>query len=365
MNTTKKVHKVIAALSLFLSIITPVNAHTHTGLVERAVESPRAHQTALSVPPAAKQSWAIAFDNDVLVPGRRDQDYTYGFNINFAGDKSLSHWLSLHTPISWLDDALGLKGQKAHKIEYGLFGFTPEDISASQTGKNDRPYASLVYTSSTTEHYNMAQEVAWSSTLSLGVLGTNIVGDLQKEVHKLTDGDKPSGWGSQISDGGELTARYTLARQALITESTSGAELKSTLQASVGYITEASWSLSGRAGKIHTPWVTFNPELTSYGEKATPGSNAKLYEHYFWAGLSLKARAYNVFLQGQFKESEVEFNDDEVRHLLIEAWAGYTVALSSGYRFTYSLRGHSSELKEGDGDRGVLWGGIQLAKTFS
>jgi len=67
-------------------------------------------------------------------------------------------------------------------------------------------------------------------------------------------------------------------------------------------------------------------------------------------------RAYNVFLQGQFKDSAVTYSSDEVNHAIIEAWVGYTIGLSDGYSFTYSIRGHSSELKQGNGDRNVVWG---------
>jgi len=55
----------------------------------------------------------------------------------------------------------------------------------------------------------------------------------------------------------------------------------------------------------------------------------------------------------------------KVNHGIIEAWAGYTVALTDGYSFTYSLRGHTSELKQGAGDRNIVWGGLLVSKTFN
>ncbi|MCP4769762.1 MAG: lipid A deacylase LpxR family protein [Gammaproteobacteria bacterium] len=78
----------------------------------------------------------------------------------------------------------------------------------------------------------------------------------------------------------------------------------------------------------------------------------------------MKARAYNVFLQGQFKDSEVTYDSDELNHGIVEAWVGYTVALKGGYSFTYSIRGHTSELKHGTGDRNVVWGGLLITKSF-
>lgn len=314
-------------------------------------------------------SWAVAFDNDILVPGSRDQDYTYGLNVTFSGKKAAKHWASLHKPLKKLDDWLGVDNRiddsiTANRIEYGLFGFTPEDISQTEANSDDRPYASLLYVSSSREQYDQQNEESWQSTLTLGILGLSVVGKLQEAVHSATSGDSPEGWDNQISDGGEITARYSVAKQKLIYDSQSGVELKTTWQGSIGYITEASWSLSARAGKIHTPWISFNPELTSYGEKSTPNATSRVFEHYAWAGISVKLRAYNAFLQGQFRDSVVSYDSDEVNHGIVEAWAGYTLAFANGYSFTYSMRGHTSEIKEGAADRSVLWGGVLVAKTF-
>lgn len=316
-----------------------------------------------------RTSRSIAFDNDILVPGSRDQDYTYGLNLTFSGKGVEDHWASMQKPLGWLDRKIGLDlavgdSVESSKIEYGLFGFTPEDITQTAPQFDDRPYAGLVYVSSSHERYQAIGEVSWQSTLTIGVLGLDIVGDLQKGVHSITGSDQPKGWHNQISQGGEPTARYSVAREHLLYKNGSSFEIKSTTQGSIGFITEASWSLSMRAGKIHTPWVSFNPELTSYGEKSNPSDLGRVSEHYFWTGLSLKARAYNVFLQGQFRDSTVSYSSDELNHGIVEAWVGYTVALSDGYSFTYSIRGHTSELKRGAGNRNVVWGGLLITKSF-
>lgn len=120
-----------------------------------------------------------------------------------------------------------------------------------------------------------------------------------------------------------------------------------------------------RTGRIHSPWSSFNPELTSYGEKSSYSSNAKsVNEHYFWAGVAVKARAYNAFLQGQFRDSAVTYEHRQLNPLLVEAWAGYTFAFKQGYRISYVLRGHSSEIEGGAGDRNLLWGGIIIARSI-
>lgn len=316
------------------------------------------------------QSWAFAFDNDVLVPGSRDQDYTYGINFTQTGSKAHAASVSLNKPLLVLDEWLGnernsLSMQETFSREIGLFGFTPEDISTSQANPSDRPYASLIYISSSREQIDLVDNVAWKSTLTLGALGLNVVGELQNVVHEVTSSERPQGWDNQISDGGELTGRYVIARQKFLEGFSDNLEVKSTIQASAGYLTEASWSLSFRKGRIHSPWSSFNPELASYGEKSSYSSNAKaVNERYFWAGVALKARAYNAFLQGQFRDSAVTYDHDQLNPLLVEAWAGYTFAFKQGYRISYVLRGHSSEIEEGAGDRNLLWGGIIVARSL-
>ena len=316
-----------------------------------------------------QSSWSIAYENDVLVPGSRDQDYTFGLNITFAGAASEDHWSSVHGTVDWLNQKLGLdpltqSGIRASKIEYGIFGFTPEDISLSEANPDDRPYSSLVYAASTRESYDAASRISWQSTLTLGVLGLQLPGELQGELHTIIDSQHPNGWDHQISDGGEPTFRYSISRQRLLSASASGREFKSTLQASVGYITEASWSLSTRAGNIQTPWISFNPELSSYGEKSNPSDIVRVSEQFVWAGISLKLRAYNALLEGQFRDSAVTYDSDDINRGIVEAWVGYTLALEDGYSFTYSIRGHSSELKRGDADRNVIWGGVLITRSF-
>lgn len=341
-------------------------------LASRTALAERDEYADLNAPPASSKlvdisSWSIAFDNDVLVPGSRDQDYTYGINFTYAGKQAENQWASLHDSLDWINLKLDLEGFTgsgiaASKIEYGMFGFTPEDISLAFANPDDRPYTSLIYVSSTRESFYPALNVSWQSSLTVGVLGLALVGDVQNLVHSIYNGNRAQGWDNQISDGGEPTARYSLARQALLFKLDPGFEIKSTWQASVGYITETSWSLGLRAGKIHTPWVSFNPELTNYAEKSVPNSLAAISERYFWAGMSLKYRAYNAFLEGQLRDSAVTYERDEINRGIVEAWLGYTVVLSNGYSFTYSLRGHTSELKRGIADRNVIWGGILISR---
>ncbi len=314
------------------------------------------------------RSWAIAIDNDYLVPSNRDQDYTYGVSVAVSGAKTKEWLLSLHQPLLWLDHSWSANARsttvRAHHFEAGVYGFTPEDISVQLPNDDDRPYASLVYISSSVERAGRQPNVSWRSMLTVGMLGLDIVGDLQNEVHSITNSAKARGWEHQISDGGELTVRYSVARQRLLPIGHPRIELKATTQASVGYLTEASWGISLRIGRILSRWQSHVPELTSYREQSLNTQKATAGENYFLAGFALKARAYNVFLQGQFRDTAVSYDHDELNHLLAETWIGYSLALNNGYRMSYVLRGHSSEIRNGQGDRNVIWGGLTLTKQF-
>lgn len=318
--------------------------------------------------PAA--SWSVALDNDILVPGSRDQDYTYGLSFSYTGARAADAWFSLDRPLGWLDRLVGVddrspEGIDGHSIEFGMQAFTPEEVKIKDLLPGDRPYASLVYLSSHREQIDRARDLAWHTSFTLGALGLPLVGEAQNTVHRITGSNRARGWDHQISDGGEPTARYTVARQKYLTPGRPNLEVKSTLQGSVGYLTEARWSLSFRAGRLRSPWWRFNPELARYGEGASyanpPGG---VQEHYVWGGIGTAARAYNAFLQGQFRDSDLSYDHDEVRHLVGEAWLGYTLAWHNGWRLSYVLRAQSSELKDGPGDRHLLWGGMVIAHTF-
>lgn len=321
---------------------------------------------------AAPLNWALAFENDVMAGGQRDRDYTYGLNLAFTGpglDRLKFEPSRLQSLIdqqinAWLPSSSSTRFSR-RSVEYGLYGFTPDNISVSTPQLDDRPYASLIYAQSASESVDILNNTGWTQSLSVGVLGLNFVGSLQRQVHSLIDSTDAKGWNHQISDGGELTAKYTLARHRYWTPGKANWEIKTTAQASLGYISEVSYAISLRAGNIRSAWWSFKPELVSYGERSNIHSSTNwVAEHYFWAGISVKARAYNVFLQGQFRDSDHTFATNELHHGLVEVWAGYTIGLNNGYRVSYSLRGHSSEIKEGAGDRNLLWGGLTFSKTL-
>jgi hypothetical protein len=327
-------------------------------------------------------NWALAFENDLLSGDQRDKDYTYGINLAFTGPDvdrlklEPSRWQafideqlqSLFSEQMFLKQMLPEHNNlvfSRQTVEYGLYGFTPDDINVSAVQRDDRPYASLIYAQSARETIDVLNNTSWAQSLSVGVLGLNFVGSLQQSFHSLTDSSEAKGWRHQISDGGEPTAKYSIARQKFWSPTNRHWEVKTTAQVSLGYLTEMSYGLSIRAGDIRSAWWGFKPELVSYGERSNINSNNNwVAEHFFWAGISVKARAYNAFLQGQFRHSDHTYNSDDLRHVLVEGWIGYTIGFNNGYRVSYGIRGHSSEIENGKGDRNLVWGGLVLSKSL-
>jgi hypothetical protein len=306
---------------------------------------------------------SISSDNDLYAPSNSDKDYTAGFAIALqrVGETPPSELLDI--PLSHLDNSIHDFGQVISSgFEIGSYGFTPDDIEAAELDRTDRPYASLVYLSANRNYRSTDHLGVWTSTLTLGLLGVDVFESGQRSVHKLVTGDKPRGWNQQISEGGELTARYQLAYHQLLDTSIASHQLKTSYFASLGYLTETGVALSFRRGLISSPDYRFNPAITSYGEQTNAsdaGSTAQ--ENYFWGGAGLKVRAYNAFLEGQFRDSAHTFSNSKLRPLIAEVWAGYTLSLFESTKLSYIFRAHSSEIRGGTGDRNLMWGGFVLS----
>jgi hypothetical protein len=312
-------------------------------------------------PPSEPSRWSMAFENDLLAQPTSDKDYTFGLSFSFSDGSLDEHWST--AALRDIDDRFfGEFANARYSIETGVYAFTPADADNPASLDADRPYAGLIYIASVGEHVCPGTQRVLRSHLSVGMLGSSIVGDIQNAVHDAIGSAEEAGWGRQISDGGEPTLRYSASLQSLIAQR-GRLELKHTSTVSVGYITEASWALSARFGNAQSNWYRFNPEIVTYAE-ASPKSQEGTAERYFWAGGAIKFRAYNAFLQGQIRDSVHSYNAEDLRHALVEAWLGYTHGFGDGYYFSYGLRGHSSELKDGPADRNVVWGGLNFGRRL-
>jgi len=317
--------------------------------------------------------WTLYIDNDTLTPTRRDEDYTGGLAVTLAGRRAQTMWVSLDKPLGWIDSWLVPTASHAfqlHSIQFGALAFTPSDIRHEGIRAGDRPYASLAYIANGRSYITSDEDTVYHTSFSLGLLGTELVPEFQDGFHELIGANKPRGWDHQISDGGEPTFRYTLTRQdlryAAATSARTRLEVKSAVAGSVGYLTEGTVAVSWRWGRINTPWWAGPPDRVEYIAEPAPATGGSVMnpgtrEIYVWGGVKMHARAYNSFLQGQFRDSDLEYDAGDVRPLIGEAWVGVTAQVYREYRLSWVMRYQSSELKPEPGDRSMLWGGLVLS----
>jgi len=319
--------------------------------------------------------WALYIDNDLFALRDGDRDYTGGLSLTLSGARSKDYWFSLNPALEAVDNLTSVSNlhsqsdRQLHSIEFGFTVFTPSNITEVDQQTGDRPFASLIYLSNTKESIDLENDSAWVSSFTIGILGSKLVQELQTEIHKVTGSEEPVGWKNQISDGGELTFRYSLAKQNLFHFNYQGdnnLEVSTTSQASVGYLTEVSFGMAARIGEFDTPWYSFRPQFNDYSEKSAnlAGIKKGTNELYFWGGFNLHARLHNSFLQGQFKHSDAAFSRSEIRPFVADAWLGVTKQFTSGWRFSYLLRGQTSEIKSDLADRSTVWGGFILSKGW-
>ena len=323
-----------------------------------------------------RTGWAFYLDNDLLTSGDRDQDYTGGVAATLSGAAaatfplSVDGWLTGLNRFSRLERAYTDREHfQRHNFEFGFTVFTPKDIFAAEPIPDDHPYASLFFVSSAQQTILPERNTVYQSSLTIGFLGLNIADDVQGLIHSATGSDEPKGWGNQISTGGEPTAKYGVSRQKTYFQSYGRrglrGEFKTSLEANVGFSTDAAVGLSWRGGRISTPWWSFNPHQADYINLGAPvasttASNGRK-EFYFWAGASLKYRFYNAILQGQFRDSEVTFKRSELEHLIAEVFVGVTKELRSGLSASLFIRGRTNEVS---GGRVPIWGGIIVSRAF-
>lgn len=309
----------------------------------------------------------VQFDNDLFAGGERDRDYTGGFSVTISGTSARDGLLSLDPLLARLDSSSGGDtGEVHHARQFGLIAFTPKDITIAEPMFDDRPYASLLFVSNGRVRVEDDQRTAWTSSLTFGVLGLSLSEHLQSAVHDIVGSEKPRGYEYQISADGEPTARYTLARHALWIANPNGTlDVKTTLQGSVGYLTETSAAISMRIGRFGTPWWSFAPELTDYMAAPVPAVAGRgRPDMYLFLGARVKVRAYNAFLQGQFRDSVVEYSASDLEPVLGEVWIGFVTQVMDQTQLSYTLNYQTAEIREGPASRDALWGAVQLTHTF-
>jgi hypothetical protein len=278
----------------------------------------------------------LVLDEHLLTNGSRDQDYNGGGELTFSGQHAGPFGRGLDRALALIDLATCPKTRFAapgwrstHAFAAGLLVFTPRELTARRIVVGDRPYASGFFLSAGRRYTSTDTDIAYDSSLTVGVLGLPAAASVQRALHHLTGSIQPQGWSHQVSAGGEPTARYSAARQALLGEYREGVwhgDSKWTLAGSVGTVTEASLALNARWGRLRSPWWAFAPEESMYVQETQPvppplaiGSPLEVFA---FAGVRAKLRVYNAFLQGQLRRSDLTYGEGDLNQVLGEGWAG-------------------------------------------
>jgi hypothetical protein len=327
---------------------------------------------------ATELGWTLHVDNDLFAFTEKDRDYTAGLAVTLGGDRARQHPLFLGKALGWVNratrfDSLLERGDSASDaLEVGLLLFSPQDLSSQAALFDDRPYANLLYLSSTTLAHDAARGIAYQSSLTLGVMGLPLAEGVHRSVHKVLGGTDPQGYAHQIADGGEPTARYAVSRYQLLARGEPGNypyTLRLGLEGGIGYVTEASAEIALRAGKTRLPWWISLPISSGYTGHPPVGSltdarRPDRVEVVLEAGAKARARVYNAFLQGQLRDSDVRYSESGLRHWLFESWLGFTVLLKNDIAISYAIRHQTEEIKKGRGSHGFTWASLDVARRF-
>ena len=307
------------------------------------------------------QGYAIYMDQDLFVPlQNEDRDYTMGMAVEVFWKKEMGLPLD-----SWVEKAgkwLGIT-EKDNNIVYssmlGTVAFTPDNLAESRPIFNDRPYSSLIYLSNKRVRADL--DTALAAEVMVGFIGTNIARDFQTQFHEwyrsLNDSDEPvepQGWDNQISDGGEPTMRIRLTNAHLHKEisKTGVYDISSAYGLSLGFQTNASVSIIARTGNVKSPFwsVPFDP--VNRGNFIPTRAKD---EWYFWSAFRIHLIAYDALLQGQFKDSDVEYSADEIEPLVYDGAVGFTWGFDNS-KLSLSVNSKSPDLTFIT--RHQIWGGV-------
>jgi hypothetical protein len=310
------------------------------------------------------QATVVQIDNDLLAPGNHDRDYTGGLAVSLPQVGETEGW----QPHRWLEPLAGRRAghEELRSLQIQVMAFTPGNIEAPGVVDGDRPYASLWAITGARMRVRDDQQAAVYAALTIGALGLGVTEAAHRAVHRGTGAVVPQGYAHQVSAGGEPTAKLTFAHRKRLSggQSSQRGDIWLTLAASAGYLTEGSLGLSGRWGARTTPWWSSTADLADYSPAPDFGILPQRRELYIEGGLRLRLRAYNAFLQGQFRHSDHRLIAAEMEHVIVEARVGISATLAHRWKLSLGLVGQTGETRHGPASRRHAWGSISMAHFF-
>ncbi|MDN7131711.1 lipid A deacylase LpxR family protein [Halomonas sp. MC140] len=143
--------------------------------------------------------FTVKHENDGIASSD-DGHFTSGFELNWMFEPEAQSWTQrLATALP--DSIIGSADMAAYRLVHQIY--TPNNIMQPGLIEDDRPYAGLVYGGvSLYEDVPMGSWVQSTDLhLDIGLAGPSSLADsIQREVHRVTDSDRPNGWNNQIGD---------------------------------------------------------------------------------------------------------------------------------------------------------------------
>lgn len=333
------------------NVTTPITTTT----VFRYTENKKQRPNEIVIP----ASFSIQIDQDFLfrfpLTKNEDRNYTQGtaFVISHPGLRKT--WM--FKPFKKIEDLTGWEPYGT-SVALGGTAFTPRIIDSSAPIVGDRPFAFLLYvsTSSTLKNQKKTKkgkliEVYNSFTINYGVFGTNIGYRFQSFAHKnIVKGrpTDPKGWNNQISKGGAPALLFDYNRfQPLLSfpkranttiDDRSVFDLGWNLGASVGYYDRAYSGFYARLGHLRNRnqarWnggfsslASGSYEMANPGEEKRKNKFMQVFEGFMYGRANGTLMFRNAMLVGQgFKHSDYTLKPEWTNVGLYEFEWGFVIA---------------------------------------
>lgn len=273
--------------------------------------------------------------------------------------------------------------------------FTPDSIEDPHPIPGDRPNAFLLGWTVGRTTVNNDRDVAWTSELTVGHVGSMLGRAVQRGIHHALNLNMPEGWDNQLHHTGVLLLGVPTARYGLTYERRLGAvswkrlsgqlarERRTSARAQdlgrrfaevtvhgagdIGYYTMASAGARVRVGSFTSPFWAQRMNPLGMATRV-PGGGGVPLEGFFFAGGRRRLVGYNLLLSGYGSSA----GPARVPPAQVERWVDEWetgVAVQWEYKPTRSIQlswafdaGRSPEFK-GPRARSHHWGGLYL--TFS
>ena len=255
------------------------------------------------------KSLSFVDENDVFFSGT-DRNYTQGLKFAFTWSAGGTPGFVRDLAEKWFDAEAG--DDVAFTASLGQSIFTPEDISVSAPLPGQHPYAGWLYAGLSVTALDAAETGVAPATIDsfgfeAGVIGPSSLAEpVQREFHKLIDGQDPKGWDNQLKDEPGLHLFYdrhwgyaALGGRKSDTPLGLGLEIWPSVGLFLGNVlTEGRVGLGARLGQglPNDPWGPPRTRPSLSGGDALIGGEG--FSWYVFAKGVGRAVAHNVVLDG-------------------------------------------------------------------